>query len=189
MTAPASLPARHRMGAALLVLALGGVQAAPLPGYYPYQSGTRWTYTSGEMQVVGPAVVHRGVTVTPVSHLYGGTTYSQDLLELRADGSVWLRGVNTGGRLAWFSVPLTVYPPGPLHPGMAWSSANTAMTLRSKVTGMSALKLPSGTFNALTIRTDTTVKGRVTTQTTYFVPTLGIVRYQTADGSVIDLQR
>lgn len=162
---------------------------APAKPYYGYQLGARWTYTSGETQVVGPAVVHRGVNVTPVSHQYGSTTYTQDLLELRADGSVWLRGVNAGGRLTWFAAALNVYPPGPLSPGMAWSSGNGTLRLSSRVTGVSALRLSAGNFNALAIRTDTTTGGKVSSQTTYFVPTLGIVRYQTADGSVVDLQR
>ncbi|GHF31244.1 hypothetical protein GCM10017781_04340 [Deinococcus metalli] len=171
------------------MLALPAAQAVTPAGYYPFAAGTRWSYSSGEQQVVGPAVVHRGVTVTPVSHQYGSTTYTQDLLELRADGSVWLRGVNASGRLTWFTSPLTVYPPGPLRPGMTWSSANGSVSLRARVTGTSAVTLSAGTFNALTIRTDMTQAGRVSTQTTYFVPTLGVVRYQTADGSVIDLQR
>ncbi|WP_309573093.1 hypothetical protein [Deinococcus sp.] len=178
-----------RCGVFLLALTTTPALGVMPAGYYAYAAGAHWTYSSGEVQVVGPAVVHKGVTVTPVSHQYGSTTYSQDLLELRADGSVWLRGVNTGGRLAWFTMPLNVYPPGPLQPGMAWTSGNSAMTLRSQVTGMSAVKLAAGTFNALAIRTDTTLAGKVSTQTTYFVPTLGVVRYQTGDGSLIDLQR
>ncbi|THF88154.1 hypothetical protein E7T09_02765 [Deinococcus sp. KSM4-11] len=180
---------RLQRGLFLLLLSAAPALGITPAGYYPYAAGTHWTYSSGEMQVVGPAVVHKGVTVTPVSHQYGSTTYTQDLLEVRPDGSVWLRGVNAGGRLAWFTTPLTVYPPGPLQPGMSWTSGNSALTLRSQVTGMSALKLAAGTFNALTIRTDTTQGGKVSTQITYFVPTLGIVRYQTADGTLIDLQR
>ncbi|PNY83114.1 hypothetical protein CVO96_15165 [Deinococcus koreensis] len=174
---------------AALTALVGAQGAAPPRPYYPYLPGERWTYSSGESQVVGASVVHRGVKVTPVSHQYGSTTYTQDLLELRADGSVWLRGVNAGGRLTWFTAPLNVYPPGPLSPGMAWTSGSSTFRLASHVTGMSALRLSAGTFNALSIRTDTTAGGRVSTQTTYFVPTLGIVRYLAGDGSVVDLQR
>ena len=180
---------RRILALAALTALVGALAASSAKPYYPYSPGTRLTYTSGETQVVGAGVLHRGVKVVPVSHQYGSTTYTQDLLELRPDGSVWLRGVNAGGRLSWFAAPLNVYPPGPLSPGMAWSSGNSTLKLSSRVTGMSALKLSAGTFNALTIRTDTTTGGQVSTQTTYFVPTLGVVRYQTADGSVVDLQR
>lgn len=189
---PAAAPVKMvRPLLALIALSavVGAQGAAPTKPYYAYQPGARWTYTSGETQIVGPAVVHRGVTVTPVSHQYGSITYTQDLMELRADGSVWLRGVNAGGRLTWFATALNVYPPGPLSPGMAWSSGNSTIRLSSRVTGMNALRLQAGNFNALAIRTDTITGGKVSSQTAYFVPTLGIVRYQTADGSVVDLQR
>ncbi|GAA0500918.1 hypothetical protein [Deinococcus depolymerans] len=157
--------------------------------YYPHRPGTRWTYSSGETQVVGVPITHRGVSVVPVSHQFGSTTYTQDLLEHRADGSVWLRGVNAGGRLTWYASPLNVYPAGPLSPGMTWTGSAGTLKTRSTVTGVAPLKLAGGTFNTLTIRTETTAGGRASVQTTYFVPTLGIVRYQTADGSVIDLLR
>lgn len=175
---------------ALLLGALSLGHAAPTGAapYYPYTPGTRWTYTSGETQLVGPAVVHRGVRVVPVSHLYGGRTFSQDLLELRPDGSVWLRGVHAGGRLSWYTSPLNVYPPGPLSPGMTWQSATGGLTSRSRVTGLSPVELGGRTLNALAIRTELTTGGKTSTQTAYFVPTLGVVRYETADGSRVELR-
>ena len=57
------------------------------------------------------------------------------------------------------------------------------------VTGTAPLKLPAGNFNALILRSDTTTGGSTSVQLRYFVPALGVVRYQTADGSVIDLHR
>lgn len=159
------------------------------PHYYPHRPGTRWTYSSGETQIVGAPVTHRGVTVIPVSHQFGSTTYSQDMLEYRADGSVWLRGVNTAGRLTWYRAPLLVYPAGPLKPGQTWKSSTGALHMTVTVSGVAPLKIAAGTFNALTLRSETVTAGKTSVQYSYFVPSIGIVRYQTADGSTIDLQR
>ncbi|GGN30533.1 hypothetical protein [Deinococcus daejeonensis] len=172
-----------------LLPAVQAVTPALDPNYYPHRPGTRWTYSSGETQVVGAPVTHRGVKVTPVSHQYGSTTYSQDLLEYRADGSVWLRGVNAAGRLSWYSPPLLVYPAGPLQTGQSWQAASGPLRMTVTVTGTAPLKLAAGTFNALILRTETVTGGRSSVQLSYFVPAFGIVRYQTADGSTIDLQR
>ncbi|UBV43601.1 hypothetical protein LAJ19_05140 [Deinococcus taeanensis] len=174
----------------LLFAAATAAAAATLDAhYYPHKPGTRWTYASGETQVVGAPVTHRGVNVVPVSHQYGSTTYTQDLLEYRKDGSVWLRGVNAAGRLQWYAPPLMVYPPAPLAPGRTWQSATGPLRMKATVTGVAPLALTAGTFNALSIRTETTAGGKTSVQTSYFVPTVGIVRYETADGARIDLQR
>ncbi|MBZ9711761.1 hypothetical protein [Deinococcus multiflagellatus] len=170
----------------LLPLPLAGALAVDT-SYYPKRPGMRWTYSSGETQVVGAPVVHRGVSVTPVSHQFGQTVFTQDLLEHRADGSVWLRGVNTGGRLTWYTPPLNIYPPGPLRPGQTWTGVTAGLRQRSTVVGVAPLRTSAGAYNTLKIRTETTAAGKLSVQTTYFVPTVGVVRYETADGSVIDL--
>ena len=61
------------------------------------------------------------------------------------------------------------------------------MTVR--VTGTAPLKLPAGNFNTLILRSETVTGGNTSVQLSYFVPALGIVRYETADGSRIDLRR
>lgn len=184
------------LGAALLLcgVAWAASQGATArggtyPNYYPYAPGTHWTYSNGETQVVGPAVMHRGVRVVPVSHQFGGRTFTQDLLEYRADGSVWLRGVNTGGRLGWYAAPLNVYPPAPLVPGQRWSSGSGPLTSSSAVTGVAPIEVAGRRYNALSIRAETRAGGRVSVQTAYFVPGLGVVRVETADGGRIDLRR
>ena len=85
--------------------------------------------------------------------------------------------------------PLTLYPPAPLTPGQRWSSASGNLKSSSAVTGVAALNTGGRKYNALIIRTETTVGGRVSVQTSYFVPTLGIVRYDTADGRSTELLR
>ncbi|GGL74396.1 hypothetical protein GCM10010840_10640 [Deinococcus aerolatus] len=179
------------LGAVLLLGNLAGAaaQGRAYPEYYPHKSGTHWTYSNGETQVVGPAVTHRGVRVVPVSHQFGGKTFTQDLLEYRADGSVWLRGVNTGGRLGWYAAPLNIYPPAPLTPGQRWTSASGNMTVSSAVTGVATIETSGRRYNALSIRTETSAGGRVSVQTAYFVPGLGVVRFETADGSRVNLLR
>ncbi|ANE44037.1 hypothetical protein [Deinococcus puniceus] len=176
----------------LLLTCAPGAGAAPPNGYYPQKAGLRWTYTSGETQEIGPPAVFRGVRVVPVAHQYGSTVYTQDLMEYRADGSVWLRGVNAGGRVNWYTPPLNVYPPGPLTPGQTWSSSSGtpgSATLKSvsRVMGVEPVRIGTTSYNALLIRTVLTSSGTQSTQLTYFVPTVGVVRYQTADGSQIDL--
>lgn len=174
----------------LLLLACAPAAGAATPsGYYPQATGLRWSYSSGETQEIGTPAVYKGVRVIPVTHQYGSTVYTQDLLEYRADGSVWLRGVNAGGRVNWYTPPLNVYPPGPLTPGQTWSSASGALKSSSRVTGVEPLRVGKTSYNTLVIRTVLTSGGRQSIQLTYFVPTVGVVRYQTADGSQIDLMK
>lgn len=149
--------------------------------YYPHQAGQSWTYGNGETQVVGPPVTYKGVSLVPVNHQFGKILVRQDLMEYRADGSVWLRGVHQNGKLQWYAQPLNVYPPGPLSVGQSWKSGQDSVT----VTGVKAVKTAAGTFNALVIAT--TPRGSRRAQLAYFVPTIGVVGYQTAEGSVVPL--
>lgn len=160
---------------------VGMAQAAPA-NYYPHAAGQAWTYASGETQVVGQPVTYRGVQITPVNHQLGRTLIRQDFMEYRADGSVWLRGYHQGGKLTWLARPLNVYPPAPLQVGQNWKSGLDSM----QVTGVKAVKTAAGTFNAFEIASRQGGTGRP--QYSYFVPTVGIVQYQTAEGTVIPLQ-
>ncbi|MFC5847680.1 hypothetical protein [Deinococcus petrolearius] len=165
---------------ALLCALLGTAPAAAPAGYYPQAAGTAWTYSNGERQVLGAPVTYRGVRVVPLSHVLGRVLVSQDLLEYRADGSVWLRGLHTGRELRWYAAPVLVYPAGPLQPGQSWRGAGRT----TQVTGVQGVTTPAGTFNALVLRTQA-VGGAP--QDTLFVPGVGVVRYRTADGRTTDL--
>ncbi|UWX63366.1 hypothetical protein [Deinococcus rubellus] len=83
--------------------------------------------------------------------------------------------------------PLTVYPSSPLTLGQRWESTSGSLKLSSRVMGSEPLSLSAGNFNALLIRSDVSSGGGTSTQYSYFVPGLGVVRYQTAGGQVVDL--
>lgn len=170
----------HSLSAVLLCALLGTAGSAGPAGYYPQAAGTAWTYSNGERQVMGAPATYRGVGVVPLSHVLGRVLVSQDLLEYRADGSVWLRGLHTGRELRWYASPLLVYPAGPLRPGQSWRSGGRTV----QVTGVQGVATPAGTFNALILRTQ---EGTGPAQDSFFVPGVGVVRYRTADGRTTDL--
>ncbi len=173
-----------RLGAALVSVQLSAqvsAQAAPsASSYYPHATGQHWLYSNGELVVVGQPVRYKGVDVVPTNHQFGKALVSQELLEYRADGSVWLRGVNVGGKLSWYAQPLNVYPPGPLRVGQSWAIGRGT----SRVVGTGAVKNEAGTFNALIVSTEYPGSRP---QWAYFVPSLGVVRFQTADGVIREL--
>lgn len=177
---------RHNGGVRLLAsvslaLVSASLSAPVSPHYYPHQAGKSWTYGNGETQVVGAPVTYRGLSLVPVNHLFGKLLVQQDLMEYRPDGSVWLRGIHQNGKLTWLAQPLNVYPPGPLSVGRRWKSGPDDVS----VTGTQAVKTSAGTFNALVVTTFSS--GGKRAQHRYFVPTLGVVQFQTADGTVVPL--
>ncbi len=185
---------RRLLFSLLLAVPLTLAWAAP-SAYFPNAAGTQWRYSNGETQQAGPPRVVQGVSVVPLSHSVGGRLVSEDLLEYRS-GAVYLRGVQAGGKLNWYSPPLQVYPASPLVPGQVWTSVTSGgLRLSGRVVGTQALRTQSGSYNALVVRSEvaagTAAAGVQTTSTqyAYFVPGLGVVRYQTADGSTVDLIR
>ena len=176
---------RARPLALLLALLAGNALAAP--AYYPYSPGTKWRYSNGETQVVGQPRVVKGVTVTPLSHSFGGKVVSEDLLELRA-GGVFLRGSQVAGRLIWYEPALTLYPASPLLPGITWQSASGRLSLGGRVMGQEAVQNAAGAFNALVIRTEVNSgAGAASAQFSDFVPGVGVVRFVSANGQAVDL--
>lgn len=160
---------------------------ATAKNYHPNTPGTTWTYSNGETQIVGKARQYKGVKVTPINHQYGNILITQDLVEYRPDGSVWLRGVNTSGKLSWYQKPLMIYPAGVMVPGASWKSVGGGIERVSQVTGSQGVRTKVGAYNALVIQTDTLVGNEVTTQLNYFVPTVGIVKIVTAEGAEVEL--
>ncbi len=182
--------ARLALLTALCAFALGtGVAAAQ--AYYPHDPGMSWTYSSGETQMLsGPRQMgERSVMV--LTHYYDGVPISEDYLEYRADG-VFSHGTAAGGQVYGYEPGLVVYPAEPLAQGHTWTStsrmAGFNLTLSAEVVGLRGVATPAGRFNALLIKQTTlTSNGAQTLLDIYFVPTVGIVRFVTQDGTIIDL--
>lgn len=175
--------------AAALVLAF--VTTAAAQDYYPSNPGMSWTYSSGETQSMSGPRELDGRQLMVLTHYYEGMPVSEDYLEY-TEGGVFSHGSAAGGQIYQYAPALVVYPAAPLEPGMSWtgttSLAGFDLTLSSEVLGLRGVATPAGRFNALQIRQTTlTSNGGQTVLDIYFVPTVGIVRFQTQDGTVIDL--
>ncbi len=179
------------LGAALAVALLLGVAAAQ-SAYFPQQIGLSWTYSNGETQTFsgtrdlgdGPAVV--------LTHFLDGQPISEDYLRFPADGGVISVGTASGGSAVTYTPPLQVYAAAPLAVGDLWRSTTEVrgirITLVSEVVAIRGVRTGAGTFNALQIRQRTlTDSGADTAIDLFFVPSVGVVRYVTQDGTVIDL--
>lgn len=175
--------------AAALLMAL--VATAAAQDYYPAEPGMSWTYSSGETQSMSGPRELDGRQLMVLTHYYEGLPVSEDYLEY-TEGGVFSHGSAAGGQIYQYAPALVVYPSAPLEPGMSWtgttSLAGFDLTLSSEVLGLRGVATPAGRFNALQIRQTTlTSNGGQTVLDIYFVPTVGIVRFQTQDGTVIDL--
>lgn len=179
------------MRAALLTLLLLVAGAALGQGYYPSSVGSSWTYSSGETQTLGGPRELNGRSVMILTHYLEGIPVSEDYLEYGANG-VLSYGSASGGQVFAYEPPIVVYPQEPLAPGVKWSSTTQlpgfSLTLASEVIGLRGVATAAGRFNALLIRQTTlTSNGGQTLLDIYFVPTVGIVRFVTQDGTTIDL--
>ncbi len=176
--------------AALLLFALTLVPVLA-SDYYPASDGWSWTYDSGTTQVMSGPRTFEGVPVMVLTHYLGGVPVSEDYLSFAEDG---VRTVATaaGGQVVRYDPPLVVYGPPPLEPGASWRSTTRVngidVTLSAEVLGLRGVQTPAGRFNALQIRQRTlTSNGGQTLLDLYLVPGVGIVRFVTQDGTVIDL--
>ena len=173
----------------LLLLAACGL-ASGQQAYYPYEPGLSWTYSNGETQMLsGPREMFGGDR-TVLTHYFGGAPVSEEYLNYA--GEVVSHGTAAGGEVMRYSPPLIVYPAPPLEPGDAWQSTTNVggldITLASEVLGTQGIQTPAGRFNALRIRQTTlTSSGGRTVLEIYFVPSVGVVRFLTQDGTTIDL--
>jgi len=174
---------------AVIIVVLAGVSAAQ--AYYPATEGASWTYSSGETQVLSGPRDLGGRDVMVLTHYLAGVPVSEDYLEYGASGVISY-GSAAGGQVFRYEPPIVVYPPAPLSPGMKWTSTTQlpgfSLTLDSEVVGLRGVATEAGRFNALLLRQTTlTSNGGQTVLDIYFVPTVGIVRFVTQDGTTIDL--
>ncbi len=174
----------------LASLPLGFAQAPS--GYYPATPGLAWTYDNGETQSLsGPIETETGPRMR-LTHAFDGVPVSEEILSFEPDGSVLHHGTAAGGTVMPYDPPLLVYPAPPLQPGDGWQSSTRAggvdVTLATEVLGLLGVATPAGRFNALHLRQTTlTSTGGRTMLDLFYVPTVGIVRFVTQDGTTIDL--
>jgi hypothetical protein len=183
---------RHRRPAPLVIaLVLALVATAAANEYFPAAAGMSWTYDSGTTQVMSGPRQLDGREVMVLTHYLDGVPVSEDYLAFADDG-VYTVATAAGGQLVRYQPPLLVYAPAPLQPGTTWSSTTRIggieVTLAAEVVGLRGVQTPAGRFNALQIRQRTiTSTGGQTLIDLYLVPGVGVVRFVTQDGTVIDL--
>lgn len=182
---------RVRRVAIGLACALALSFATAQAGYFPFGDGMSWTYDSGVTQVMsGPREVD-GVSVMVLTHYLEGVPVSEDYLSFGPEGVLTVGTAAAGQRLR-YDPPLLVYPPAPLEVGATWRSTTDlgafTITLDAEVIGLRGIQTPVGRFNALQVRQRTlTSTGASTLLDLFFVPGVGVVRFVTQDGSVIEL--
>jgi len=172
-----------------LLLLLLGLAAAT--DYYPHAVGMVWRYTSGEVQTITGIRTLGGVEVFELEHRYPGGGRMVEAMSY-ADG-VRLLAVRTGGRLLVYDPPLLLFPPPPLKKGQSWAQETRLngqrLNVRYQVLGVEGVRVPLGAYNAFKIRSLMVgPSGSENEVILYFVPGLGVVRYATPEGGVIDLE-
>jgi len=159
--------------------------------YYPHGDGMSWTYDSGVTQrMSGPRDLD-GTSVMVLTHYLEGVPVSEDYLRYGPEGVLTVGTAAAGQRLT-YAPPLVIYPPAPLEVGATWRSTTDlgafSITLDAEVIGLRGIQTPVGRFNALQVRQRTlTSTGASTLLDLFFVPGVGVVRFVTQDGSVVDL--
>jgi hypothetical protein len=186
------LGVRTGIGTALVCILLAvGAGLAQEDGYYPSADGLSWTYSSGETQTLTGPRDFEGVQVMVLTHYFDGVPVSEDYLVFEQRGVLSL-GSASGGQVLSYIPPLQVYGPAPLSVGQRWVSSTRVtgfeIELTSEVVAVRGVQTPAGRFNALQIRqVTTTTSGGQTQLDLYFVPSVGVVRFVTHDGTTIDL--
>lgn len=159
--------------------------------YFPVRDGLSWTYSNGETQTFSASKVVAGENTSVLVHYLQGTPISEDYLLYDANG-VRSVGTSAGGQTILYTPFLTFYPAPPLEVGQAWSSSTQlpdfTLSFSAEVLAVRGISTPAGRFNALQIRQQTiTSSGAQTILDLYFVPSIGVVRWVTQDGTNIDL--
>ncbi|MEX2535455.1 MAG: hypothetical protein WD273_07615 [Trueperaceae bacterium] len=175
----------------LVAILAAGSSVAQHPSYYPNSPGTSWTYSSGETQTLSGPRDFEGVQVLVLTHYFDGVPVSEDYL-VYGEAGVTSLGSASGGDVVSYIPPLQVYGPAPLSVGQRWQSMTRVsgfeIELSAEVIAISGISTPAGRFNALQIsQTTTTSSGAQTLLDLYFVPSIGVVRFVTNDGTTIDL--
>ncbi len=175
-----------------LLLALLPILAEAQSGdYFGLVVGKRWTYSNGQMQgISGTKNIAGQKTLVLTRNVPGGAAI-EDYLLPTTDG-IKLVGSNLNGKINQYDPPLLLYPAPPLVVGMRWSSSSQTnqgqVAYSSRVISSEGLVTVLGRVNALLIRTTvTTASGGQDISNSYFVPSVGTVRFVTGKGEIVDL--
>ncbi len=165
--------------------------ASAQEAYYPAREGLAWTYSNGETQTFEGVKAVAGESTQVLVHYLQGTPISEDYLIYDANG-VRSIGTAAGGQTLVYSPSLMFFPPPPLAVGQTWASStkvsNFDISINAEVVAVRGVQTQAGRFNALQIRQQTiTSTGAQTVLDLFFVPSIGIVRWITQDGTSIDL--
>lgn len=160
--------------------------------YFPNQEGLTWTYSNGEEQRMSGPYNLEDTAVMVLTHYMNGEIASEEYLVYAENGVFNLGTASDGGELLRYDPPLVVYEGSSLTVGQSWQSKSVIkgieINFSSEVIGVQGIKTESGRYNALIIRQQTfTDTGGQTALDVYFVPGIGIVRFSSSDGDVIDL--
>ncbi len=160
-------------------------------GYYPHALGMRWVYSSGEVQTFTEVRELAGAEVWMLEHRYKDGATMTEALAFN-DRGVWVFAVISGGETLTYDPPLQLYPKPPLRTGLRWGGTTRlrgqALKVEAEVLGLSGVEVKAGRYNAFRIRSKLAAAGgSESVVDLYFVPGVGVVRYATADGGVIDL--
>ena len=171
-----------------LMLFLGFALAAD---YYPHGLGYFWKYSSGEVQRFVRVKELAGSRVWMLEHTYADGARLTEAMSFRDDG-VWVFAVYTGAEAMYYEPPLKLYPPPPLKVGDSWGQTTRLkgreLVVSSEVVGIKGVSVPAGRFNAFVIENRMRAEGGSESLVfIYFVPGVGVVRYLSPDGAVIDL--
>ncbi len=160
--------------------------------YFPNAPDLTWTYSNGEERRMTGPYQYEGLPVMVVTRYLNDTLIFDDYFVYTEEGVFTIGVAVAGGELQLFDPPLIVYEGSQLSPGQFWESTTVyreqEIKVRTEVVGLQGVKTEAGRFNALLLRERTlTATGAQTEMDMYFVPSVGIVRFSTSDGDVIDL--
>ncbi|MEZ4606620.1 MAG: hypothetical protein R2880_05470 [Deinococcales bacterium] len=161
-------------------------------GFYPQEDGLEWHYSNGETQVMTGPYNFEGIAVMVLTHYLNEAIVSEEYLVYDPTGVYSLGTAVEGGELQRYNPPLVIYDGSLLSVGQAWQSetdvAGINISLHSEVLQVQGIETEAGRFNALLIRQKTfTDTGGQTVLDLYYVPSVGIVRFASMDGNVVDL--
>lgn len=192
----------------LILLSLA-LPLAAARAFFPHDDGMRWTYDNGEIQELsGPyrladvaVYFERTVDaafadyeVMKLSKYFGDILVSEDFLIYEEDAVYTVASNFVGASQYWYNPPMLLYQGNRWRIDDSWESVSNVLddrlqiTLSSTIVATQAIEIPVGRFNAWVIHQNSfNNKGVQNVLELYFVPTIGIVRFQTMDGGTVNL--